>query len=317
VPSFLDNFDQAAVGAFGSSLTGFANSANELIAKGGLSGLGDYGSQAFSFGLNEISAGRAYQRQKNLARFTALHGPRMQVEGLRRAGLNPILAATGGWRGSAVPSAPQAAPSQSHKTSAARMEAATRRGLMLAQLQAMKASAAKDMATAGAQDAQAERTRAESAVVQPRLAIDQSDLARREKLTTAQVRQVDQQAQKLEMEIMQMEPLAELYDAPVGSAWKQLLEFTPLISAVGFGLLMRGRGGSLRPIAQAWRSLPPALKSKMFSFWKRRGILGKSVKMSDAEKMLARANRLGPAKYPLGKIPKRNRREVPIAPEWR
>lgn len=74
------------------------------LMSGGLIG------QGLSFGLNQISASKAHDRAKNMM----TRGPGYRMEGLRAAGLNPILAASGGLSGPPTP------VSQAHAASGAK-----------------------------------------------------------------------------------------------------------------------------------------------------------------------------------------------------
>lgn len=69
-------------------------------------------SSGIDAGFSALAARRAYRRQKKLFKFQNLKGPSFKVEGLRRAGLNPILAAGTGVTGGNVPSVAQAARPQ-------------------------------------------------------------------------------------------------------------------------------------------------------------------------------------------------------------
>lgn len=99
----------------------------------------DFGSQAFGYGLNAMAASKAWDRQKNLM----TRGPGYEMQGLRAAGLNPILAATGGWKGASSASVPQAAPASSHKQGVTNMLAARQGKLLEAQANAQDAAAMK------------------------------------------------------------------------------------------------------------------------------------------------------------------------------
>lgn len=92
-----------------------------LLTGGGISGLLGVGSSALSFGLNKASAKKQYNYQKALLRQQQAWAEKMantahqrEVTDLRKAGLNPILSATGG-NGAATPvvSAPSAPAGQS------------------------------------------------------------------------------------------------------------------------------------------------------------------------------------------------------------
>lgn len=76
-----------------------AASATDFLLKTAGAGIG--------YGLNKAAAGIAWDRQKDWA----TRGPTYMMKGLRDAGLNPILAATGGFSPGAS-RAPQAAPAQ-------------------------------------------------------------------------------------------------------------------------------------------------------------------------------------------------------------
>jgi len=72
----------------------------------GLQAASAAGQTAFSWGLNAKSASVAWDRWKK----SQIRGPKYAVMGLRRAGLNPVLAAgASGFGGMKAPSAPQAA----------------------------------------------------------------------------------------------------------------------------------------------------------------------------------------------------------------
>lgn len=76
-------------------------------AAGGIAGQAvlDIGGQFNQWGLNAMSASKAWDRWKN----SQTRGPTYAMSGLRKAGLNPILAAgAGGFSGTSRPGAPQA-----------------------------------------------------------------------------------------------------------------------------------------------------------------------------------------------------------------
>lgn len=51
-------------------------------------------------GMSSAQGYLSQRSQYNFGKKETIHRPSWEVEGLKRAGLNPILAATGGWRGS-------------------------------------------------------------------------------------------------------------------------------------------------------------------------------------------------------------------------
>lgn len=88
-----------------------------------------------SYGLNALAASKQYSRMKQMMK----KGPSLQMEGLRRAGLNPILAAGAGIKGGPLGSAQQA--------HAAQMGSGSNVGLQA--LQANQARTAANLNTAG------------------------------------------------------------------------------------------------------------------------------------------------------------------------
>lgn len=80
------------------------------MALGGLMGMAGQGGMNFLSGMQQdYFARRAIDREYSYAQRYAKEGPSWQVEGLKRAGLNPILAASGGMKPGAV--APRSSPS--------------------------------------------------------------------------------------------------------------------------------------------------------------------------------------------------------------
>lgn len=104
-----------------------------------LAGTGsDFITQGFGYGLNSLAASKAHDRTKNLM----TRGPLYETIGLRAAGLNPILAATGGWKG-ASHAGQMAAPAQTHGKGIANLLAAKQGQLLDAQTNAAAAAAMK------------------------------------------------------------------------------------------------------------------------------------------------------------------------------
>lgn len=92
--------------AAGGAAKGMMGSMGSSLMGGLASGLG--GSlMSGLFGLG--GSAKAYKRQKKLFKYQSREGPRLSVEGLRKAGLNPILALQSGGMGSGgnVPSVAQ------------------------------------------------------------------------------------------------------------------------------------------------------------------------------------------------------------------
>ena len=106
-------------------------------AGGGLiSGGIDAGMTGVSYGLNAKAASKAHDRSKNMM----TRGPTYNMIGLKAAGLNPILAATGGaLGGGAMAKTPQAAPASTYTGGAKNLLQAAQRKLLTSQTQAAQA----------------------------------------------------------------------------------------------------------------------------------------------------------------------------------
>ena len=108
-----------------------------------VSGMYDLGGQFVSYGLNARAASKAWDRQKDWA----TRGPGYMMTGLRNAGLNPILAAQGGFR-PGVSSAPMAAPARNPGTGAKNLLVGPQKKLMEKQGNAADAAAGASLSRA-------------------------------------------------------------------------------------------------------------------------------------------------------------------------
>lgn len=149
----------ASVGlGLGSAAGGAASSATGL-GLGGALGAGILGASAADIGSGFMSQWfgasankKAYERQKNML----MYGPSLAVRGLEAAGLNPILAATGGKLGHTSPPVHQAQAGKMGSTGAAKMLLQAQLGQIRAQTEAAYAQAAKTSFEANIQATMAE-----------------------------------------------------------------------------------------------------------------------------------------------------------------
>lgn len=85
----------AAMPALASAAGGMGALSNAAMVGGGLSILGDLVGAGTSFGLGQMAVGQQWDKWKD----SQTRGPQYRMIGLRKAGLNPILAARGGLGG--------------------------------------------------------------------------------------------------------------------------------------------------------------------------------------------------------------------------
>jgi len=103
---------------------------------------------AINYGFSSLAANKAYQNQKNLL----LKGPYLRVQGLKLAGLNPILAAKGAL-GSGTPSVAAVAPSVGQSSAPHRAQTNLRK-LQKAQITQAGATTSREVANARLASAQ-------------------------------------------------------------------------------------------------------------------------------------------------------------------
>lgn len=106
----------------------------------------ELGGAALGANFSARAAKASYERQKNLL----MYGPTLRMRGLRKAGLNPILAASGGLGGGGQPSAAAVAPSRGPSVAGAASAALTRAQarVMQSQVEANNALVGKHQADA-------------------------------------------------------------------------------------------------------------------------------------------------------------------------
>lgn len=132
--------------------------AASLFAGMGAQSGGDMMSQTASFLGNKAAAGEAYDRWKNMQ----TRGPGYMMQGLRAAGINPILAAGGGIKAGASGRPPQAAPATSRHTNVLA-------GAQMKLLQSQTSAA----------DAVRDKTKSEQTLVDIRAALEATEMPRK------------------------------------------------------------------------------------------------------------------------------------------
>lgn len=97
----------------------------------------DFGQMGLGHALNRSNAKYAYQKQKDWARF----GPTHMMAGYRKAGINPILVAQGGWKGASTGNSMMPAATQTVGNAASRSQAATAKDVSKSQKSNLDANA--------------------------------------------------------------------------------------------------------------------------------------------------------------------------------
>lgn len=270
---------------------------------------------AISYGFGRKAANDQWDRQKD----AWVKGPSYQVMGLRRAGLNPILAAKGGLGGGGFSPSAVASGGQGGFSGTQARANRIKDKLADAQIADLAASVNAKNAAARASDAQADFTRANVPSIQSNIDKNAQFIREsREKikklaadidLTRAQTLRADLAAEKLHLEMVSERVMSNLWstlDPETQTNWTAVFSAA---ATAGLAVALGPTGSIGRAVfGRVWKAAGPTARKWIIRKLKQSS-KNSRVTESTIERMLRESKTTKP-RHPLGKIPPK--KEIPV-----